>query len=73
MMHLRAVDEVAELRLPEDEGFGVVAGEAVFEPEDGGLGERRIVDLELALGGADISERDVALCSVSMSTRTAWR
>src|SRR5277367_7136790 len=27
---LRTVNEVAELRLPEDEGFGIVAGVAVF-------------------------------------------
>ena len=46
---LRAVGEVAELRLPEDEGFGIVAGVAVFEAEDGGFGEQRVVDLEAAL------------------------
>ncbi len=41
---LGTVGEVAELGLPEDEGLGVVAGEAVLEAEAGGLGEEGVVD-----------------------------
>ena len=47
---LRAVDEVAELGFPEDEGFGVVACVAVLEAQGGGFGEERVVDLEAGLG-----------------------
>ena len=55
---LRAVDEVAELRLPEDEGFGIVAGVAVLEAEGGGFGEQRVVDLEAGLVGGHVIERE---------------
>ena len=58
---LRAVGEVAELCLPEDERFGVVAGEAVLEAEDGGFGEEGVVDLELCLALAKVLEGDVLL------------
>jgi hypothetical protein len=57
---LRAVGEVAELRLPEDEGLGVVAGEAVLEAEAGGLGEHGVVDLEAGLPGAMVGRAGVA-------------
>ena len=43
---LRAVDEVAELRLPEHERLGRRDRVAVLEPERGVLRERRVVDLE---------------------------
>ena len=43
---LRAVHEVAELRLPEDERVGSGDRVAVLERERGILGERRVVDLE---------------------------
>ena len=43
---LGAVDEVAELRLPEDERVGRRDRVAVLEPEGGVLRERRVVDLE---------------------------
>src|SRR5579875_949104 len=40
---LRAISEVAELRLPKDEGFRIVAAESVFESKHARFGERRIV------------------------------
>ncbi len=46
--HLRAVGEVAELRLPEAEHVGIVERVAVVEAEDRGLGKQRVVDAELA-------------------------
>ena len=49
---LRAVDEVAELGLPEHQRFRVVAGVAVLEAEGRGLGEQRVVDLEAGLVSA---------------------
>ena len=71
---LRAVGEVAELGLPEDEGLGIVAGVAVLEAEARGLGEQRVVDLEAGLRigsmwssgdivdfGLDVDEDGVAL------------
>ena len=35
---LRDVDEVAELRFPQHQGFGIIAAVAVFEAEDTGFG-----------------------------------
>src|SRR5205807_330196 len=56
--HLRAVHEVAELRLPYDEALGAVEAVAVVEGEDALLGERTVVDLELAVRhGVLIAER----------------
>ena len=46
MIDLRAVDEVAELRLPEHERLGRGDGVAVLEAERRVLGERRVVHLE---------------------------
>ena len=54
---LRAVGEVAELRLPEDERLGIVAGVAVLVAEDGGLRQYGVVDLPAALIGRDVRER----------------
>ena len=58
---LGAVGEVAELGLPEDEGLGVVAGEAVLEAEAGGFGEHGVVDGPAGLVGGDVGERGEAL------------
>ena len=57
---LGAVGEVAELGLPEDEGLGVVAGEAVLEAKAGGLGEKGVVDGPAGLVGAEVPERGEA-------------
>src|SRR4249919_4139536 len=55
--HLRAVDEVAELRLPADEGLGRGHRVAVLEREAGRLGERRVVDLERRGRLAEVLDR----------------
>ena len=44
--HLRAVDEVAVLRLPDHEPRRLLDVVAVLEPDDRVLGERAVVDLE---------------------------
>src|SRR5215467_9598461 len=43
--HLRAVDEVAKLRLPQHQRFGIVPAEPVLEAETSRFRERGIVDL----------------------------
>ena len=59
MIGLGDVDEVAELGFPEDERFGIVAAVAVFEAEDSGFGERRVVDFATSLTGCDVFQRHV--------------
>ena len=64
---LGAVDEVAELRLPEHERVGVAERVAVLEAERGVLGEERVVDGEVGLrlaafaAALEMVERDVDL------------
>ena len=70
---LRAVGEVAELRFPQDERFGVVAAVAVLEAQDAGLGEDRVVDAEAAPGWGRGGCSGIQRCSFSMSMRTEWR
>ena len=48
---LGAVHEIAELRFPQDEAFGIVAGEAVLKAEAGRFGERGIVNFAEGLRG----------------------
>jgi hypothetical protein len=43
---LRAVQEVAELGLPDDERLGVIEAVAELEAEDAGLGQRAVVDVD---------------------------
>ncbi len=45
---LGAVDEVTELRLPQHQRVGVADGVAVLEADRGELGQRRVIDQELA-------------------------
>src|SRR5690606_35516850 len=54
---LRAVDEVAELRLPDDEAPRIGGGVAVLEAEDRLFRERSVDDLEVALLLANMIER----------------
>ena len=54
---LRAVDEVAELRLPEDEHLGRGSGVAVLEADARVLRERRVVDLERRACVVEVLER----------------
>ena len=56
---LRDVDEVAELRFPENERFGIVAAVSVFEAENSGFGERGVVDFAAGLAGRNVFERHV--------------
>src|SRR5262249_40147081 len=56
---LRAVREVAELRLPEDELLRVGQAEAELEAEDGVLGEHAVQDEHVALLRTDAVQRRV--------------
>ena len=56
---LRDVDEIAELRFPENERFGIVAAVSVFEAEHARLGKRRVVDFAARLAGCDVFQRHV--------------
>src|SRR6202000_2441735 len=56
---LRAVDEVAELRFPQNESFGIVAAETVFKAEASGFGERRIVNFAERLFAREMRQREV--------------
>src|ERR1035438_6002314 len=54
--HLRAVYEIAELRLPENQSFRIVAAETIFKTDASSLGKRRVINL--------------AKCAVVCGTRT---
>ena len=54
---LGAVHEVAELRLPQDEGVGHGHRVAVLEPEAGVLAQGGVVDLEAGLGAIEVLHR----------------
>ena len=58
---LRAVGEVAELRLPHHQRLRVGEAVAVLEAEHRRLRQRAVDDLERRLALADVVERDVAL------------
>ena len=47
---LGAVGKIPELGFPEDQHFGAIEGVAIVETEDGGFGERAVVDAEGGLG-----------------------
>mmetsp|Transcript_33147 Transcript_33147/g.28042 ORF Transcript_33147/g.28042 Transcript_33147/m.28042 type:complete len:365 (+) Transcript_33147:972-2066(+) len=57
--HLRRVGEIAELRLPQNEGIGVLEGVAELEAQHAVLGEIRVEYCEGRLGIAEVLERDV--------------
>src|SRR6267142_94454 len=59
--NLRAVCEIAELRLPERQDFGIVPTEAVFEAEHSGFGKHGVVDLEGRLILTKVVERQISL------------
>ena len=63
---LRAVHEVAELRLPEHERLGRRDRVAVLEPERGVLRERRVVDLEGRVGLVEALHRREALARLGV-------
>src|SRR5467141_5227779 len=59
--HLRAIDEIPELRFPQNERLGVVAAESVFETEATRLGKRRVVNLAESLLLGKMREREVVV------------
>ena len=70
---LRDVGEVAELRLPDDQSFGIVAAVSVFEAHDPGFGKRRSCrSRQGAWPGASCSAARIPFSS-SMSMSTEWR
>ena len=70
---LGPVDEVAVLRLPQDERLGGGDRVAVLEAEAGVLGQRRVVELEAGARAGQVLERDVPLAGASRRTAPAWR
>src|SRR5579871_913103 len=63
---LRAVDEVAELRFPQDERLGIVAAESVFEAKTRGFGERRVVDLAKSLFAREVREGQIIVFGLAV-------
>src|SRR5208283_1908719 len=59
--HLGTVHEIAELRFPQDETFGVIAGEAIFKAEAGRFGERGIVNFAKGLRRGKMRKREILL------------
>jgi len=57
--HLRAVYEVAELRFPQNEGFGIVAAETVLKAKAAGFRKRRIINFAEGLSRREVRQRDV--------------
>ena len=57
---LRAVGEIAELRLPDHQRLRVGEAVAVFEADHRGFRQRAVDDLERRLALADVVDRDVA-------------
>src|SRR2546428_5954237 len=64
--HLRAVDEVAELRLPEDQPARVGEAHAELEAEHGVLGQHAVDDAERRLVAPDVVERDVGVAGLDV-------
>src|SRR5438309_5581863 len=64
--HLRAVDEVAELRLPDDQPARVGEAHAELEAEDGVLGQHAVDDAERHLVAPDVVERNVAVAGLDV-------
>src|SRR5216684_109499 len=77
---LRAVGKIAELRFPQNERFGIVAAETVFETQAAGLGKRRVVNLAESLLFRKMREREVVVLrfrvnehGVALAERAALR
>ena len=70
---LGAVDEVAELRLPQHERLGVAVGVAVLEAERGVLRQQRVVDPERALGARRGRRAGSTACRSRSRSSAAWR
>ena len=59
--YLRAIHEIAELRLPKHKGFGIIAAEAIFETDTARFRQRRVGDFDEELIGREVRKRDVFL------------
>src|SRR6202790_1046519 len=59
--HLRAVGEIAELRLPQNERFRIVAAEPILETDAASLREGGIVNLAKRLLARQVRKRDVVV------------
>ncbi len=57
--HLRAVGEIAELRLPQHQGPGIGQGIPILEAQHPRFGQQRVVDLDLRLLRRDIVQRRI--------------
>src|SRR5213593_3770390 len=64
--HLRAVDEVAELRLPDDQPARVGEAHAELKAEDGVLGQHAVDDAERRLVAPDVVERNVPVAGLDV-------
>ena len=58
---LRAIREIAELRLPETKHVWVIERVAVVETEDGGLREQAVVNANARLVGREMEQRQIRL------------
>ena len=56
---LRAIGEVAELRLPQDQGLGIIATVSILKAEHTGLRQDRVVYLVLRLLRREMIQRNV--------------
>src|SRR5262249_51337980 len=66
---LCAVGEIAELRFPHDERFGIVAAESVFEAKASGFGERRIVDFAKCLLPGKMGKGDPVVFGIRIDSQ----
>src|SRR5436190_9316646 len=58
---LCAVGEVAELRLPKTQHLGIIERISVVKTEDGGFGQKAIVNTEARLIFGEMQQRDVGI------------
>ncbi len=58
--HLRAIGEIAELRFPQHQRFGLGGGVAIFEAQHRFFRQKRVHHFEFALAFADMVERQIA-------------
>src|SRR5271163_389046 len=61
---LRAVGEVSELSFPHNQGFWIVATEAIFEPDASRFGKRGVVNFAKSLLTREMRESQVIVLSL---------
>ena len=64
--HLRAVGEIAELRLPQHQRQRVGQAVAELKPEHREFAERAVVDIEARLVGRNVLQRDIVLAHLGI-------